>query len=1220
MKEPPAPATMDPSEEISALVQNLDTTQRRLQELTVGQVDAVMHPGGHAYLLHKAQEKLQLSETVQRQLAETMSDILNALPAHIALLNKQGVIVSVNDIWQQFATANELQGPEFSVKQNYLEICERATGECSEEAHRAAAGIRAVLGGTIKQFSLEYPCHSPTEQRWFILLVTPVHKGLPAGAVVMHIDITERRRAEASLRHSEERLRLITNLVPHAIFAKDSAGRHIFANQSLAEMANLSVEEILGKDDFDLVSDRAEAEAFRADDLAVIQSGKKKVIKEEARTDLAGRTRFLHTIKIPFTVAETGEPAVLGVCIDITERKEAEAQLTSKTALLEAQVNSTLDGILVIDNDEQILLHNQRWVDLWSMPKEITTLADNRKRVEWISSQVTNPNQYCNKVAYLNAHPDESSRDEVELINGKYLERYSGPVRGTDGKHFGRIWSFHDITERKEAEVQLSSKTALLEAQLNSTLDGIIVVNGDGKLVLQNHKMIDLWNPPQEIFEETDHRKRLEWVALQVKNPQQFSERVASLYAHPDEIGRDELELLNGKYFERYTAPVVGRDGKHFGRIWAYHDVTERKQAAQELEELSIRTERRERLLSTALASMSDFAQIYDQDGRILFVNQPLLDLWALTLEQVVGKTFMDLGYPGELADKLHRQLQDVFKSGKEITDETSYTSPTGIEGYYEYIFSPAFSHDGAVDFVVGSTRDVTQRKQEEAEILLKERRYRTLVEATAAIVWDTPASGEFTVDQPGWTAFTGQTFDELRGWGWLNAIHPDDRAETARVWSAAVANRSPYNVEHRIQIPNKTYRNMLVRAVPIVGEDGTIQQWIGIHTDITERKQLENQFLRAQRMESIGTLAGGIAHDLNNSLAPIVMAIELLKMKFTDKGSQELLATLGSSAQRSAEMVRQVLSFARGVEGRKMEVQVKHVLKDIEKIATDTFPKNIQVRSIIPNELWTITGDPTQLHQVLLNFCVNARDAMPAGGILTIAAENVHLDEHYAGLNPDAHPGSYVFLQITDTGSGMPPEVIEKIFDPFFTTKEIGKGTGLGLSTSLAIVKSHGGFIRVYSETAKGTTFKAYFPAQTEPSTQSAEQIAAELPRGNGELILVVDDEASVRQITRQTLEAFGYSVILASDGAEAVAIVARQDKEIAVVLTDMMMPVMDGPATIQVLLRLNPKLPIIAASGISADGRATQAASLGVKHFLAKPYAADALLQVLRQVLSVN
>jgi CheY-like chemotaxis protein len=372
--------------------------------------------------------------------------------------------------------------------------------------------------------------------------------------------------------------------------------------------------------------------------------------------------------------------------------------------------------------------------------------------------------------------------------------------------------------------------------------------------------------------------------------------------------------------------------------------------------------------------------------------------------------------------------------------------------------------------------------------------------------------------------------------------------------------------------------------------------------------------------MESIGTLAGGIAHDLNNSLAPIVMAIELLKMKFTDKGSQDLLATLGSSAQRSAEMVRQVLSFARGVEGRKMEVQVKHVLKDIEKIANDTFPKNIQVRSIIPNELWTITGDPTQLHQVLLNFCVNARDAMPAGGILTIAAENVHLDEHYAGLNPDAHPGSYVFLQITDTGSGMPPEVLEKIFDPFFTTKEIGKGTGLGLSTSLAIVKSHGGFIRVYSETAKGTTFKAYFPAQTEPSTQSAEQIAAELPRGNGELILVVDDEASVRQITRQTLEAFGYSVILASDGAEAVAIVARQDREIAVVLTDMMMPVMDGPATIQVLLRLNPKLPIIAASGLSADGRATQAASLGVKHFLAKPYAADALLQVLRQILSAK
>ena len=377
---------------------------------------------------------------------------------------------------------------------------------------------------------------------------------------------------------------------------------------------------------------------------------------------------------------------------------------------------------------------------------------------------------------------------------------------------------------------------------------------------------------------------------------------------------------------------------------------------------------------------------------------------------------------------------------------------------------------------------------------------------------------------------------------------------------------------------------------------------------------KIEAQFLRAQRMENIGTLAGGIAHDLNNVLSPIMMSLDVLKMKFPDPASLNLLDILSTSAQHGANMVRQVLSFARGVEGQRMEVQIKHLVGDIEKFANDTFLKNVQVRTIIPHDLWTVLGDPTQLHQVLLNLCVNARDAMPNGGKLTVSAENLTLDAHYAGMNLEARPGSYVLIQVEDSGTGMPPGVVEKIFDPFFTTKELGKGTGLGLSTSLAIVKSHGGFFQVYSEMGKGTKFRVYFPAQTEASAETAAEIAAELPRGNGELILVVDDEPSVRLITQQTLQAFGYRVILASDGAEAVAAYARQGSEIAAVLTDMMMPVMDGPATIQVLRKLNPAVRIIAASGLSSSGHT---AGLGVKHFLPKPYTAGTLLTALKQII---
>ncbi len=264
--------------------------------------------------------------------------------------------------------------------------------------------------------------------------------------------------------------------------------------------------------------------------------------------------------------------------------------------------------------------------------------------------------------------------------------------------------------------------------------------------------------------------------------------------------------------------------------------------------------------------------------------------------------------------------------------------------------------------------------------------------------------------------------------------------------------------------------------------------------------------------------------------------------------------------------------------------------------------------------------GDPTQLHQVLLNLCVNARDAMPVDGRLTISAENLTIDAHYAGLNSEARPGPYVLLQIEDTGTGIPPEIIGKIFDPFFTTKEVGTGTGLGLSTTLGIVKSYGGFVHVSSELGKGTTFKVYFPAQTEGLADTLAESAAELPRGDGELILVIDDEAAVREITRQTLEAFGYRVVLAAEGSEAVAVLAAQGTEIAAALTDMAMPRMDGPATIQVLRRLNPRLPIVAVSGLTVNGQYASLMGLGVKHFLAKPFTAETLLKTLQQILTAD
>jgi nitrogen-specific signal transduction histidine kinase len=303
------------------------------------------------------------------------------------------------------------------------------------------------------------------------------------------------------------------------------------------------------------------------------------------------------------------------------------------------------------------------------------------------------------------------------------------------------------------------------------------------------------------------------------------------------------------------------------------------------------------------------------------------------------------------------------------------------------------------------------------------------------------------------------------------------------------------------------------------------------------------------------------------------MMSIRMLQNKFPDEDSQRLLQMLQASAERGAGLVKQVLSFARGVEGERITLQPRHLIREIVKILKDTLPKSISVDFSADDNLWAVSGDATQLHQVLMNFCVNARDAMAGGGRLTILAENVYIDDNYARMNIEARPGRYVRIKIVDTGSGMPPHIIDKIFEPFYTTKEQGKGTGLGLSTALGIVKGHGGFINVYSEVGSGTQFTIHVPAVTIEQASQRGAGAVELPYGKDELILVVDDERAILEITKTTLETHGYRALTASDGTEAVALYAQHKDEVKVVLTDMMMPYMDGPATIRALQKLNPQ-----------------------------------------------
>ncbi len=399
--------------------------------------------------------------------------------------------------------------------------------------------------------------------------------------------------------------------------------------------------------------------------------------------------------------------------------------------------------------------------------------------------------------------------------------------------------------------------------------------------------------------------------------------------------------------------------------------------------------------------------------------------------------------------------------------------------------------------------------------------------------------------------------------------------------------------------------------------EAGRPKSILTVDTDITEKKLLEAQFFRAQRLESIGTLASGIAHDLNNILTPILAAAQLLPLKLQnlDDRSQLLLQLLESNARRGADLVKQVMSFTRGAEGKQVILQTRHLIAEIEKILRETLPKSIAIDIRVPHDLWTVVGDSTQLHQVLMNLCVNARDAMPLGGTLTIEASNQCLNEADARTNLEAQAGPYCVLSVSDTGTGIAMEILDRIFEPFFTTKELGSGTGLGLSTVVGIIKSHRGFITVSSQLSKGTVFKVFLPAVMLREAAPIEN--SELHRGNGDLILVVDDEAPVRESTRITLEDYNYQVLTACNGVDAIEVYSQHQHSIQLVLIDLMMPLMDGPSTIRTLQRINPNVEVVAMSGLSSKEMIADAESAGIQRFLSKPFMVKDLLSTLQQAL---
>jgi PAS domain S-box-containing protein len=513
------------------------------------------------------------------------------------------------------------------------------------------------------------------------------------------------------------------------------------------------------------------------------------------------------------------------------------------------------------------------------------------------------------------------------------------------------------------------------------------------------------------------------------------------------------------------------------------------------------------------------------------------------------------------------------------------------------------------------SERDITERRKSEAQMRLQA----DALEATANAIVITDIKGVIEWVNPAFTVYTGYGAAEVIGktQSLLKSGKQDEKLYQ-NLWDTILAGKV-----WRGELINKRKNGSLysedMTITPVRNNAGEITHFIAVKQDIPERKKLEEQFLRAQRTENIGALASGVAHDLNNILAPIMMASSMLEDDIPKETHQELVFSIQEAAQRGSDIIKQVLTFARGVEGETTTLRPELLVSQMTRILRETFPKSIVLAESMPDGLWFVSGDVTQLHQVILNLCVNARDSMmPRGGTLAITVTNIEVDENYASMSIDAKPGRYVVLKVVDSGCGISPAIIDKIFDPFFTTKELGKGTGLGLSTVVRIVRSHGGFMEVESHVGRGSDFRVFIPAAVGSQLEPIQTVCRDAPQGNGETVLIVDDEPEILKVGSMVLTKNGYIGVTANDGIEALTIYAKKSALIKVVLTDVMMPLLDGANLIRALRKINPRVQIIAASGEAEESHQNELRALGINAFLKKPFNNYQLLEAVHNAIN--
>jgi len=1102
-----------------------------------------------------------------------------------------------------------------------------------------AAVQRAISQGVPYDLELEF-VSAQGVHKWVHTIGQPVRENgrivKLRGAIQ---DITERKQAEAALAFEATRHRILIEGSRDGIVVLDQQGKVLEANRRFAEMLGYTADEVGQLHVWDWDREWPAERVLEA--IRMLGPEGSRFETRHHRKDGS-----VLDVELSNSVAELGEQRlVFCVCHDITERKQTEAALRESLLFRREAEKIGRMGAWKANPETDYLYWTEGVYEIVEAPADYKPGL--REGMKFYDAETIPALRQALHTALQDGTPFRIEAGLITRTGRRLRTEVCGISRVEEGGQALVMGTFQDITDRKRAEARAARDALRTEFLLelhqraahmsdrelydhvldravrltDSTIGFFHQVSEDqGTIILTtwNDEALRGCMVPRDSHYAVSEAGN--WVdCIREQRPVVHNDYATS----PNQRGLPSGHTPVHRFM---TIPVVQEDQVRiiFGvgnkaTDYEQDDVAQLQVVANELHKIMAQraVQQRLRQLSRAVEQSTVSIVITDTQGAIEYVNPKFTEVSGYAFDEVRGQNPRVL-QSGETPPEVYRRLWQTVLAGKEWHGELHNRKKNGQLHWESLSVSPITDANGQITHFVAVKEDITQRKQAELDLRASEERYRTVLDAMADSIHVAERDQRLVlVNQTcrQWCAKAG--LDPPRSGQAVSESLPFLPAETNQAHAQALSTGLLVaSSRNKILLGDKELV-VDIRQIPIQ-EQGRTSRIMTVIRDVTEHARLEARLLRSQRMESLGTLAAGVAHDLNNVLTPVLMFVPLIREHIQEEEIRDLIGSVEASVQRGADIIKQLLVFSRGIEGEQRPLRLGDLVKDVLKITREVFPKNLTIHSEVPRDLWLVSGNSTQLHQVLMNLSVNARDAMPHGGTLTYRGQNLTVDGSAAGLSAPVKPGAYVLLQVRDTGTGISPQLLEKIFDPFVTTKEVGKGTGLGLSTVQGIVRSHGGFIEVDSQEGQGTEFRVFLPALETAEAPAPAPPAEILERGHGETILVVDDEPAIRSLLQKTLERFGYRVLSAGDGIEALTVHGIHQAEIAAVITDLAMPGINGLALARSFQRITPDLPVLVATGRADQDQRSALEAAGVKWLLDKPFRAAALLAALRAALT--